>query len=129
MTAPAYPKPTRAEKTRQPLRRKRWMRRQLPRRLSRASSDPAYLAWVRTLPCLGDKIAQALCRQPIHAHHAGRRPGIAMKADDSTAIPLCELHHADWHNAGGIFRGLSKFERFAWAIQAIAETQRAWGSR
>lgn len=119
----AFPKPVKREpRPRKELRRS-WIKRRKPRRLTRAGSDPAYLAWVKTQPCLAQKYATALCRRPIHAHHAGRRPGVAMKADDSTAIPLCELHHADWHNAGGVFRGLTKLQRFAWSMRAIAETQ------
>ena len=93
------------------------MRKKPPRRLSRAGSDPAYLAWVRSRPCF------FLCPPPSHPHHAGRRPGVGMKAPDDTAIPLCDHHHRSWHDATGVFRGLTKLERFAWSQRAVAETQ------
>ncbi len=48
-----------------------------------------------------------------------------MKADDKTAIPLCDRHHRQWHDANGVFAGLSKLERFAWSVRAIAATQAA----
>jgi len=46
-----------------------------------------------------------------------------MKAEDSTAIPFCGNHHRHWHDATGIFGGLTKLERFAWSMRAIAKTQ------
>ena len=55
---------------------------------------PAYLAWVRTLPC-------SVCpaRAPSEASHHGPR-GIGQKASDLRAIPLCSVCHRDWHTYG-----------------------------
>jgi len=106
-----------------------WMKRKRPRRLSRAGSDPAYLEWVRGQACVLSLDIRAFHAGRIHAHHAGRKPGVAMKAVDDTAIPLCEHHHRCWHDATGLFRGLTKMERFAWSIQAIAATQAAYKAR
>lgn len=106
------------------------MRRKPPRRLKRAGSDPAFLRWVRTQPCAvanGRSVCHGVfmccCEGRIHAHHAGRRPGVAMKAPDDTAIPLCEKHHGSFHAAVGIFYDWTKMERFAWSMRMIAETQ------
>jgi len=49
----------------------------------------AYLAAVRRLPCI-------VCRcdnRDIEAHHAGKNPGVGLKAPDITAVPLCRRHH------------------------------------
>jgi hypothetical protein len=44
--------------------------------------DPAYLAWVRTLPCW-------ICgRRPCDAHHA-LVGAMAQKCDDTACLPLC----------------------------------------
>ena len=113
-----FPKPQKRVKARKPLRRTR-MKRRPPRRLRKPGSDPAYLDFVRSLPCA----VKGICTGSIHAHHAGRRPGVSMKAPDDTAIPLCAAHHDAWHSATGVFFGLTKMQRFAWAVQAIADTQ------
>ena len=117
--------PKREAKARKPLKRS-WIKRKRPKRLQRGLGNPAYMAFVRTLPCLMQEQAQALCRQPIHAHHAINR---ARGGKDDTCVPLCELHHSDWHHACGVFRRLNRLERFAWSMRAIAETQAAYKAR
>ena len=49
--------------------------------------NPRLLAFIRTLPC-------CVCgsMRNVEAAHTGPR-GLAQKADDSTAIPLCNEHH------------------------------------
>jgi hypothetical protein len=61
--------------------------------------DKEYLAYIHTLPCAvsGTGIRYA-CRGRITAHHAGTR-GLMQKADDRTAIPLCEWHHQEGPDA------------------------------
>jgi hypothetical protein len=54
-------------------------------RRPKPSDDPEYLAFIRLLPCL-------ICGKKAEPHHAGQR-GIGQKADDRTAIPLCQKHH------------------------------------
>jgi hypothetical protein len=83
--------------------------------------DRAYLANVRGLPCI--LTATRACFGRIHAHHAGPRPGIGIKASDDTAIPLCAQHHQEWHNAGGFFRLLNDVTRERWVRDAIMKTR------
>jgi hypothetical protein len=64
---------------------------------SKPVKDSKYLAWIRTLPC-------AICRRKSEAAHTGGR-GLSQKASDRRAIPLCALHHADYH------RGRKRFEK------------------
>ena len=48
--------------------------------------DPQYLRFVREFPCL-------VCGSTdVQAAHSGRH-GIATKASDLRAVPLCPLHH------------------------------------
>lgn len=83
--------------------------------------DRVYLANVRRLPCL--LLATRACLGRIHAHHAGPRPGLGIKAADDTAIPLCAQHHQEWHNAGGFFRLLNDVTRERWVTDAIRKTR------
>jgi hypothetical protein len=55
--------------------------------MAKPSSDPEYLAFVRSLPC-------CMCgsRRSVEAHHTGPR-GLSQKSSDYSAIPLCALLH------------------------------------
>lgn len=116
------PKPTRApKKARQPLKRLRWMVKKAPRRITRPGpgSDPVYLAHVRNLPCRVLRVwvnsGVRFCEGDTVAHHAGP------KTNDSTAVPLCVKHHAQWHDLNGVFKGWKKADRRGWADRAIED--------
>ena len=49
--------------------------------------NPAYLQWIRSLPC-------SVCRttRAIEAAHTGPH-GLSQKSSDWSAIPLCARHH------------------------------------
>lgn len=79
-----------------------------------ANEDEGYLAWVRNRPC-----CRCMRNWPSEAHHTGRRPGIALKAHDHSAIPLCRQCHRDWHAAAGQFRDWAKAQRQQWAFRQI----------
>lgn len=57
--------------------------------------SPAYLAFVRTHPCIS-------CRSPKHieAHHWGAERGISQKVDDTRTVPLCRTCHRHVHAHG-----------------------------
>lgn len=93
-TRPDPKAPPRPKKAPHPLQRSR-MRRKAPRRLSSPASDPAYLAFVRTLQCR-----------------------FALTEFGRFCCFVVEAHHA------GPFHGMSKDERFGWSLVAIAQTQR-----
>lgn len=75
---------------------------------------PAYLAWIRTQPCL-------VCRKPgpsdpAHLRSAALRygkphTGLGEKPDDRWAVPLCRKHHEEQHAFGS--------ELAWWAAQGI----------
>ena len=116
-----------------PLKRyKRLNPRRKTARRSNQLRSPEFLAFVRTLPCCMPQhmASMPMCHGRVHAHHAGRRPGTGVKAPDDTAIPLCAVHHFDWHQAAGMFHGWSREQRREWADARIAETRvafNAWG--
>jgi hypothetical protein len=72
----------------------------------KAGKDPAYLKWIRTLPCACccvidygewwlDLVLAPDMRDskiPLEAAHTGPR-GLSQKSDDRTCIPLCGGHH------------------------------------
>lgn len=54
--------------------------------------DPAYLAWLHTLPCS----VPGCTRGPIHAHHITCSPepkARGAKASDLWCLPVCHTHH------------------------------------
>ncbi len=62
--------------------------------------NPAYLAYVRTLPCL--ICARPGPNDPAHLRSAAlqygkRSTGMAEKPDDKWVLPLCRTHHTAQH--------------------------------
>jgi hypothetical protein len=61
--------------------------------------DAAYLAFVRQQPCL-------FCQTgPSQAHHAGKAGaggGTSLKGCDRHTVPLCGVHHGEFHQRGRI---------------------------
>lgn len=77
--------------------------------------DPDYLRWIRTLPCaVFPCIIRAFPEGRIEAHHAGDH-GLAQRAPDRTAIPLCVWHHREGgdsvHSMGRRFWGAHGIEK------------------
>lgn len=112
-----FPKPSPREKARKPLARKTRLKARSTTR-KRNGEDPAYLEVVRQMPCFLELARE--CEGPIHAHHAIHR---SQGGIDRDAIPLCQKHHREWHEASGYFYGLNKTERRLWAGAAISYTQ------
>ncbi len=61
--------------------------------------DPEYLDYIRSLPCA----VSGGCKGQIAAHHV-KTKGAGGK-DRGGTIPLCVLHHDEWH-----FRGRINFQ-------------------
>lgn len=61
-----------------------------------------HLAFCRTFVCAINHIPGHECSGRMHAHHCreGGNGGMGKKPDDSTAVPLCDLAHAEIHNTG-----------------------------
>ena len=55
-----------------------------------------YLNYVRGHAC-------CVCGAPPRndAHHFAGRRGMAVKASDAFTVPLCRLHHDEWHRRAG----------------------------
>jgi hypothetical protein len=83
-----------------------------------------YVAEVRRMACVARDLGHCMGR--IEAHHAGDK-GYGQKAHDETCVPLCLLHHRNWHDASGIFRDVPKEWRRRWIADQIAYTQRKLG--
>ncbi len=55
-----------------------------------------YLTYIKSKPCL-------VCQQAgVHAHHVRfhGEGGIGTKVSDLQAVPLCPIHHRDYHDIG-----------------------------
>lgn len=109
------------------------MKRKAPRRVEKRRHMRPYLAFIHAMPCCcelgvtrdGRNVRDSMCTGAIEANHAGKKPGIGLKAPDSTCIPMCHGHHADWTEHRGLFRGWSPDDRREWADAIIAECHRA----
>ena len=110
-------------RTRTPLRRSTPLRQVAPERRARKSRDTIYMLWVKTICCCAPPHR---CRGTVQAHHAGKRPGMRMKAPDDTCIPLCPQAHRDLHSHAGPFREMTGEELRQWQDQRIEETRAAW---
>lgn len=115
----------RSERTEKPPAARSTFKRK-PRR-PRDTDDPVYLAWVRRWPCC---VGGMLCG-PARAHHAiemgGRRiKGMALKAPDAEALPLCEMHHTQFHLGQGFCKGWDKLRRRAFQQDEIDRLRAIW---
>ena len=90
----------------------------------KTGKDPAYLKWIRTLPCVCCRwpiFWETLHVQPresgrIEAAHVGGR-GLSQKCNDRETIPLCR-----WHHRTGPESHHRAAKRF-WEIWAIDKTE------
>lgn len=64
---------------------------------------PAYLKWIRTLPCLAcgdDTSTEAAHVRMTDRSVAKDNPGMGQKPDDCFVVPLCGQCHSDQHICG-----------------------------
>ena len=111
-----------------PMRRTRMKRR--PRR-AKPGDDPARLRWLRAQPC-------AACGRigPSHAHHPRHGVGLALKAPDSDAIPLCASDprtgrlgcHDALHRRHGLFWGWDSVRVMCWEMAQTARYQERYAA-
>lgn len=87
-----------------------------------AGEDPNHLARVRGLRCCARELGP--CSGGVQAHHVRDHTGLALRAHDHDAIPLCDAHHDALHDGGprSPFRGWPRERLQLWARAAIAET-------
>lgn len=116
----AFPKPVRAEK-----QRGRGLSSGFRGRSVNSDNSP-YLDAVAGLRycCAGRFFGRTSeCSGRIDPHHAGRRPGMGLKAPDDTAIPLCRWHHRALERLFGPFHGWERDQLWTWREERIAETR------
>ena len=97
--------------------------------------DPKHLKALRAMPCavpthIGIRtcyppLDEDVCSGPIDAHHP-TGSGLALKASDHDAMPLCHKHHMNFHDARGVFRNWTKEQRRDWQRQ-MSEKYRPGG--
>jgi hypothetical protein len=62
------------------------------------------------------------CYGRIEAHHAGKNPGMGMKAPDDTTVPLCVRHHREITDHTGPFLTMFRAELRDLQDRWVAET-------
>lgn len=126
---------------RSPLKRKSPMKRTRSRpgksktKYARRERDFPRMTWTREQRCAlaswdlsstemlasweGWAVELSPCSGAIEAHHAGVRAGWR-KADDSTVVPLCQMHHRSLTDRTGAFSGWPRGALKTWELAAVA---------
>lgn len=90
-----------------------------------AGEDEAYLSWIRRQPCAMSNHA----RRPhgrSEAHHATHGRGLGQRTHDHTAVPLCSLCHAAFHDGREPFLMMTRWEREVWMDEMAAKHRAAY---
>lgn len=87
-----------------------------------ANDDKPYADWLRAFRC---HMCSGL---PVELHHKTGF-GLALRASDREAIPLCRSCHQQFHHASGRFRYMNKQERKAWQAEAVEHFRKLWKDR
>lgn len=119
---------------RSPLRRKTRLRSRKPMRQRRAVRrretrvrDTPRMLFVKTLPCCCPQ--PHVCVGATEAHHAGKKPGMKLKANDDTVIPLCTQGHQQCEDFHGPFSRFDHDSMRAWLDAQIARARELWDRR
>ena len=80
--------------------------------------DPTYLAFIRELPCCAPSVTECQSPPPQHPHHS-TGAGMGMKTGDRETMPLCWMHHRQFHEGKGPFDGWTRDERRRWQEEQV----------
>lgn len=95
--------------------------------------QPDFKSWCKQQPCyLRGVDGAGPCIGGVDPDHMGLDkgdtpgPGLGLKADDRTCVPMCRGHHDDRHAGRGYFEGMSKDDKRVFRLAAISKTQAAY---
>lgn len=89
------------------MQKKTWMPIQ---KAGKPARSPEYLAFVR-----GRRCCVPGCEKPGEPHHFGKR-GMSQKCDDYRTVPLCPLHHRQFHDGNLVYPYDDGEGRAAWIL-------------
>lgn len=122
-----YPKPTRKEKVRKPLARKKRMRNGPSRRVQHKTEEArSYHQWLAQRPCVCEADSYS-CDGPVQVSHIRNHTGLGLKPNDYHVLPKCRFHHEAWEQRKGYFRGWSQEQRMVWAGLLIGAAMLSYG--
>lgn len=87
--------------------------------MKRDGKDPERLEWIRGLPC---ELRGNGCEGRIDPHHR-TGAGLALRAPDDNAFPLCRKHHRERHDLRGYFEGWEKARVKLWELERVEKYQ------
>lgn len=101
--------------------------------MANEASEAAYRAWLLRQPC-----ACQPCVAAVVIHHStvgetaqhpkslGGRRGKGQRASDAAGIPLCNRHHANFHELRGPFGGWEKQQLRDWQNSQVQRLRNTW---
>lgn len=87
-----------------------------------ADEDPEYIRWIKEQPC-----NQCGRQRGCDAHHR-TGTGMAMRAHDHSAMPLCRECHMEFHAGSGPFKEMKKQARRDYQDEAIQRCRRVYNA-
>lgn len=108
-------------KRKTPMKRTRIRQKPVTTRTPKLGDDPDRLTWMRKLPCCACNASP-----PSHAHHS-TGAGMALKAQDSLAMPLCHVCHRALHDHTGMFRTMNRPVFKSWQAAQCSRYQTLYG--
>lgn len=87
--------------------------------MTRQGSDPDRLQWIREQRCA---LHGQGCEGRIDPHHR-TGAGMALRAPDDQAFPLCRKHHRARHDLAGHFAGWEKARVKLWELEMVDRYQ------
>lgn len=87
-----------------------------------AGEDPEYIRWIKQQPC-----NQCGAQRGSDPHHR-TGAGLAMRAHDHKAIPLCRYCHNAFHAGSGTFKRLDRQGKRTYQDEAIERCRRVYKS-
>lgn len=98
-----------------------------PQPKPKTNRDKKYLEWLKTQPCVKCKrVAIPKCLDIVATHSGG---GMAIKGDDSNALPLCVVCHYTEHTGIKMFWQLIEYMTGKTRKQHVKEHRERWSKK
>jgi len=96
-------------------------------RRPKPGDEPAYKAWVKTLPCcVGGKRCGKADPHHLIDGKGDARKGMGQTAPDRFLLPMCRRHHDLFHAGKGVFAHFDAAQRLTFQEQECERLRAIW---